>query len=69
MPAKSKRIVQIVPIAPRITQATLQRILILERLICEEKELIRRALLAGATIEPGSLRAKIQSESIAVIRA
>jgi len=69
MPARPKRIVRIVPIAPRISQATLQRIVILEWMIREEKEPIRQALLAGATVEPGSLRAEVKGESIAVIRA
>jgi hypothetical protein len=65
---RKKRLAQIVPIAPRITQSTLQRIVILEWMIREEKEPIRQALLAGATIEPGSLRAEVQGQSIAVIR-
>jgi hypothetical protein len=69
MPAKPKRIAQIVPIAPRITQTTLLRIVILEWMIREEKEPIRQALLAGATIEPGSLRNEVKGESVAVTQA
>jgi hypothetical protein len=68
MPARPRRIAQIVPIAPRITQATLLRIAILEWMIREEKEPIRQALLAGATIEPGSLRAEAKGKNIAIIR-
>jgi len=66
MPAKSKRIAQIIPIAPRIAQERLLQIAILELLIREEKEKIRQALLAGATIAPGLLRAEVQGEGIAI---
>jgi hypothetical protein len=69
MPAKSKRIVPIVPIAPRIEQERLLRIVILEFLIREEKEKIRAALLRGATIAPGPVRAEVQGEGIKIIPA
>lgn len=64
MPAKSKRIAQIIPIAPRIEQERLLRIVILEWLIREEKEEIREALLAGATICPGPVRAEVQGRAL-----
>jgi len=69
MPAKSKRVEQIIPIAPRIEQERLLRIVALEFLIREEKEKIRGALLAGATIAPGPLRAEVQGEGIAIVPA
>ena len=69
MPIKSKRIVPIIPIAPRIEQERLLRIVALEFLIREEKEKIRDSLLAGATIAPGPMTAKIKGEGIAIIPA
>jgi hypothetical protein len=66
MPAKSKRIVPIIPIAPRIEQDRLLRIVALEWVIREEKDNIRHTLLAGATIEPGTLTAEVQGESVAI---
>jgi len=59
MPAKSKRIAQIIPIAPRIEQERLIRIAILEWLIREEKEKIREALLAGAIVVRGRVRVEL----------
>jgi hypothetical protein len=67
MPAKSRRIAQIIPIAPRIAQEKLVRIVILEWLIREEKREIREALLDGGTIAPGPVRAEIQGEGIKII--
>jgi hypothetical protein len=69
MPTKSKRIAQIIPIAPRIAQERLLRIVILEWLIREEKQEIREALLAGGRIAPGPVRAEVQGEGIAIIHA
>jgi hypothetical protein len=69
MPAKSKRVVQIIPIAPRIEQERLLRIVALEWLIREEKEKIIHALLAGATIAPGPVRAEVLGEGIAIVPA
>jgi hypothetical protein len=69
MTAKSKRIVQIIPIAPRIEQERLLRIVALEWLIREEREKIRHALLAGATIVPGPITAKVKGEGIVIIPA
>jgi hypothetical protein len=66
MPAKSKRIVPIIPIAPRIDQDRLLRIVALEWVIREEKDNIRHTLLAGATIAPGALTAEVQGESVAI---
>jgi hypothetical protein len=40
MPAKSKRVVQIIPIAPRIEQERLLRVVILEWLIREENRVV-----------------------------
>ena len=57
MPAKSKRIVPIIPIAPRIEQDRLLRIVALEWVIREEKDNIRHTLLAGATIAPAPAQA------------
>jgi hypothetical protein len=67
MPAKSKRVVQIIPIAPRIEQERLLRIVALEWLIREEKEKIREALVAGATTAPGPFRAEVLGEGIAIV--
>jgi hypothetical protein len=69
MSTKSKRVVSIIPIAPRIEQERLLRIVALEWMIREEKEKIRTALLAGATIAPGAVRAEVQGEGIAIIPA
>ena len=69
MPAKSKRIAQIIPIAPRIAQERLLQIAILELMIREEKEKIREALLAGAIVARGRVRGEVQGEGIAIVPA
>lgn len=69
MPAKSKRIAQIIPIAPRIEQERLIRIAILEWLIREEKEKIREALLAGAIVARGRVRVEVKGEGIKIVPA
>jgi hypothetical protein len=57
--------VQVLPIA-RIEQDRLLRILIVEWILREEKEKLRKDLLAGRTIAPGSLTVKIHGKSILI---
>ena len=58
--------VRVFPIAPRIEQDRLLRIMIVEWILREEKEKLRRELLVGGAIVPGPLTVETQGESIVI---
>jgi hypothetical protein len=67
-PRRKAHIISIRP-RPQICQARLVQVVALEMAVREQKERIKQDILAGAIVEPGPLRARVQAGGLAIFGA